>query len=800
VYIAVTAYGEDRFDLTFNPCNANIYSLCPMNSSNPIKAEAIIPVGQDDISNIPSIALVIPDFEGYAQLRFFSNTTQTEVACYQAVMRNGASFSHPAAVGSTLGAFAVIAIAASFATVIYGLSIPHVRTHYAHSLSVLVVMEVYQSIFFSGALSVNWPSVCAAYWSNFAWSAGMIYSPHIVNSVNKFVGQNLGNISQVGGAGSTTLNNNGGLQQSQQIYGRALNEDYKLSFATVKRKASLISNLYSRATVSATSNSTGVGYSWSGVPVKPGLPIPGNWSGFAGELSDVGIPASDAFLVGFLWLLILTVLIVTAAVAFKWILEGLSMAKLIKQDRLGLFRSHWLGFTGLIVLRILLMAFFMIMTLTLFQFSIGGNAGILAIAAIVWIIFFVGVMGCAAYACFFRLRFGKYASSPDKLHFRLKRVGKIFPWLSTVRESQMGERDKNQKFLGSLKIFRVEYIDRDVERLSVHDDESYVKRFGWLTGRFRRTRWWFFAYWVVYQFTRACFVGGARAHPKVQVYGLLVVEILALIAVVWINPFESSRNTALGVYMLSISKVATVGLSIAFLPQFNLPRIPAVVVGIIIIIEQSLLVIGTLILIILGAISSYMSLTRNQEQFRPHVWEGLRVKYFNHVENKAADLPPPPTPVPEEPKEPYFAVNTVLRAPKIEDEDDDFVTEMDDAMNSRHSLDPGRTRSRANSMRSTHSVYGNVPYGARVHRASWSSRDFSNLNLAQGDDIGRIESPFVKDRRSASAQHSRNNSAAKGPANLVKPRMSANSLVRPGTPTKTQQERISSQHLEERPE
>ncbi|KAF6239541.1 hypothetical protein HO173_002085 [Letharia columbiana] len=36
MYIGVFAYGESRFDLTFNPCNAQIYSLCPMNSSVPI--------------------------------------------------------------------------------------------------------------------------------------------------------------------------------------------------------------------------------------------------------------------------------------------------------------------------------------------------------------------------------------------------------------------------------------------------------------------------------------------------------------------------------------------------------------------------------------------------------------------------------------------------------------------------------------------------------------------------------------------------------------------------------------------
>lgn len=45
--------GESRFDLTFNPCNANINSLCPMRGGVPIEANGIIPVAPVDVANIP---------------------------------------------------------------------------------------------------------------------------------------------------------------------------------------------------------------------------------------------------------------------------------------------------------------------------------------------------------------------------------------------------------------------------------------------------------------------------------------------------------------------------------------------------------------------------------------------------------------------------------------------------------------------------------------------------------------------------------------------------------------------------
>jgi hypothetical protein len=264
----------------------------------------------------------------------FSNSSQTQIACFSAVMRNGASFSHPAAVGSVLGVFTIIALVASFATAIYGVSVPHIRTHYAHSLSVLVVFEVFQSIFFSGALSLNWPSVLPAFWSNFAWSAGMIYTPTIINSINSFTGVS-GNASQVGGAGSAVLDTNGGFQQ--QIYGRSLEKGEELAGSLLKRAAN--------QTVGAQL------FPWAGVPVSPGIPLPGNWTHFSGELSLLSIPAADAFLTGFIWFLILVAILIGTTALFKWGLEVFSAMKWIQPDRLALFRSHWIGFTGLVVLR-----------------------------------------------------------------------------------------------------------------------------------------------------------------------------------------------------------------------------------------------------------------------------------------------------------------------------------------------------------------------------------------------------------------------------------------------------------------
>jgi hypothetical protein len=155
---------------------------------------------------------------------------------------------------------------------------------------------------------------------------------------------------------------------------------------------------------------------------------------------------------------------------------------------------------------------------------------------------------------------------------------------------------------------------------------------------------------------------------------------------------------------------------------------------------QGFLVIGVLILIILSAISTWMSLTRNREDFGVEALESTRVRYFETLESKAPDVWQP-TPskkgkekeaaeVSQEPKEPYFKVQEVRRAPKIEDEDGDIVGDMEPRPNSSLKLEASaraRSISRQSRPGSGNSFYSvsSLPRGARAHRTSWSSKDFA---------------------------------------------------------------------------
>ena len=707
--------------MMFDPCFANIYSMCPINASVPIIANGIIPVAEADVAGIPDIALTIPDFEGQAIVRIYSNSTQSQIACYSAILTNGNTFSHPNATGSIVGIFVVVALISSAATAIYGQVLQETRKHYAHSLSVFVVFSILQHVFFTGALSMNFPSVLVAFWSNFGWASGMIYSKSMQESINQFVGSDRGNVSMVGSAlsGQNAVNLGGGYSASM-IYKRALgSQNLNRLFSTPLQKRSLV-------------NQT-PGFTWYGTPVASGLPLPGNFSSFAGTLAELNIPASNAFLTGVLWFLILVALLIALIVMMKTAVEVAAKLKIVQADRLGFFRKYWIYCGLIVVLRACYIAFFMMTFLALFQFTIGGVAGVLAVASIIFILALLGMVGLGGYALWYRLSGQIFHNDPDRLQLRSATINKL-PRFGWIRETTAMQKEDTRRIVTSFPWKSLHFTD-PANRPHVHDDDDYLVKFGWLSGRFRRSKWWFFAAWLIYEFIRACFYGGAAGHPLTQVFGLLAWEIIAFFAVVAMRPFESNRLNMLMVYCLGFSKVVSVALCSAFDPRFGLGRILTTVIGVIIIVIQGALIILMMVAVVVGAVSSHMSIQRYREDFHPRNLASTRAKYFKHIEQKATDEPIPkritqPQPATtEELKEPYFSITSVRRETKIEEEgmeSEKIVVERESKFPvdiNQHVRD--RAASGAPSVRSRSSVT-NLPYGARRHRASWSTRDLNS--------------------------------------------------------------------------
>lgn len=630
-------------------------------------------------ASIPDIALQIPDFDGSVSLQIFANSTQTEIGCFQAAMTNGNSIGIPEILAPTIAFFVGIAMICSFVTAAYGISVPLMRAHYAHSLSVVLIFETMQSFFLTGALSLHWPSVLVAWWSNFAWSAGIIDITPLVAQFGGFSGM-AGNTSQFADGGPIFVKGGSG-QLADQIYSWDGTNNGPVLAAVVsllKRKVYNISDPYD--------------YTWGGGPVLPGVPLPGTWQSLSGTLGNLNIPGASAFTLCLFWMVIAILVFPLGLLGVRGSFELLAKVGWVRQDCMAYFRTHSLQYARQGMLRVFLIALSPLMTLAVFQFTQHSSTGSTTLAAILLGATVAGM----AYICAVAIR------------------GREWPWRSRRRpfsaKSPTSPRSpsftKRTASKGKRRISYMEFDD-DIEprrRPLVHQDEVYIKRFGWLSARYKASCYWFFAVQLGTQFARACILGGGAdnesivdpgnssvtgtAGPTAQLVILLLLEIAVLAVYAYWRPYESSRNTMLGVWILGGGRILVAALCIGLLPQIGISRIGATVIGFAIIVVQVLMLAVVLVLVATSAVSTWLSLTRNQDDFYSEMFFSVRKRYLETLLASATGAPAPLTRRQEKkqaktnrradreaeklaaslpPPAPYFSVFDVRRTPKIED-------------------------------------------------------------------------------------------------------------------------------------
>ncbi|KAF1929355.1 uncharacterized protein M421DRAFT_4502 [Didymella exigua CBS 183.55] len=327
MFLSVYTYGEPPLELTFNPCNANIWRACPLQAEVPIEAAGFILVSPLDVAGIPDLTLTVPDFEGEIILGIFSNSTQTETGCFAAQITNGNTFDHQLEVGSTLAAFTTLALLSSLDTVAYFDTIPSTRTHYAHCCSLLVVFAVWHHVYYSGALAVDRPTALIAFWNNYAWTGGMINVRWMQHAADKFFGSSKASDSTIANLAST--------YNIDMIYKRRASRSATSVEGIVKQgTANLVTRGSDNIIEKEGIGDTGLAFSFRGRFINLGLPLPGDHFGFSGLLAKQNIPAVNAFLTALLFLFITVASILLAITTFSLVLLVMNRRKLARDDRL----------------------------------------------------------------------------------------------------------------------------------------------------------------------------------------------------------------------------------------------------------------------------------------------------------------------------------------------------------------------------------------------------------------------------------------------------------------------------------
>lgn len=152
-----------------------------------------LPVPEDIIGALPSIAWTVPDLSAIVQVRFADTESGELVACLQATLANGHTTKLDAVLWATAG-FAIAAVLISWLHTAWNLCRHDSQLSTEAGLvtgdsspaqwRVVDIIYLFQVIASSGLLTLNYPTVYPAFVQNFRWALGLFHTPSIQNAIN----------------------------------------------------------------------------------------------------------------------------------------------------------------------------------------------------------------------------------------------------------------------------------------------------------------------------------------------------------------------------------------------------------------------------------------------------------------------------------------------------------------------------------------------------------------------------------------------------------------------------------------
>lgn len=306
----IIAYGFNALQRTLDPCKtAGLEGMCPMNAG-PITIPFNLPIGQDVVDNIPSIAYGVPDLDGLVKIRVNTTSDNKSVACVEAELSNGKTVDQKG-VGWATAVIAGLALLASAVT--SGLGHSNTAAHVA--ANALSLFGFFQAQAIIGMTGVPLPPIVASWTQNFQWTMGVIRVGFLQDICTWYQ-------RSTGGTPSTLLSNLS--SASVQVQKRAV-ESFELLVRAYDQMAKR--NLTPRAN----SDATGTG-SAAKVVVVQGI----ERVGFRAHIEPTNI-----FLTGLIFFMIFVVFTAIAVGLFKGFCELAVKAGWFKGDKFEDFRNGW---------------------------------------------------------------------------------------------------------------------------------------------------------------------------------------------------------------------------------------------------------------------------------------------------------------------------------------------------------------------------------------------------------------------------------------------------------------------------
>lgn len=348
--VNVTAYGNQVYTNTFNPCEQGslVQALCPV----PVGTFAAS--GQHDIppqfaDMIPSIAFQIPDIAAVATLELRRIDDAREVACIASHISNGKTASVPAvkyaAVAVAGAALLVSSVSAIGSAVSGGSAASGASGAGVASPSFSETFGWFQGMAMNGMMSVSYPPVYSKFASNFGFSAFLVSWSGMQASIDDFRAGTGGNLTEdnVEWLKNATKNNPG--------------------LFKFKRAMADFATLAARDASTQTSDD-----------------FQAKIKGIQAYAARLAVPKSDIFMTALLIVAIIIAAIVVGILLVKVILEFWALFGSFPQSLAG-FRKHYWGSITRTITSLILILYGIWVLYCIFQFTHGDSWAAKTLAA-----------------------------------------------------------------------------------------------------------------------------------------------------------------------------------------------------------------------------------------------------------------------------------------------------------------------------------------------------------------------------------------------------------------------------------
>ncbi|KAI0014260.1 TRP-domain-containing protein [Xylariaceae sp. FL0662B] len=362
--LSVTAYGEDVYTNSFNPCDATTFvdAFCPM-LNGPFGAKGSQPVPPKYANSIPAIAFQVPDIAALATLELKALDDGSTLGCIKSQVTNRRTADVPAVpylaagvAGAAMMVTGVTAVGAAFSGGTGAASSAGAAGHISPSFG--EVFGVFQGFAMNGMMSVQMPQVYRSFSKNFAFSTGLIPWDSLEVSIDNFraaTGGNLTNDSVQFLRNATLVYPDGSITSGKG--------------STAKRALEGVAHL-ARRQATVTTRDEG---SATETSIRQAV------SGIQAYAQQLTVPKSNTFMTALLIVAIVIAVVVVGILLVKVVLEVWALYGNFPQSLAG-FRKHYWGSIARAVTSLIFLLYGIWVLYCIYQFTHGDSWAAKALA------------------------------------------------------------------------------------------------------------------------------------------------------------------------------------------------------------------------------------------------------------------------------------------------------------------------------------------------------------------------------------------------------------------------------------